>query len=266
VEPENLKNFIARPYGDAFFNKPGSVDHMNTPYDVLSVLHYGPGDFAKNDDPVLTYRHGLPGETWHRPNPEDPLSLIDQVELALAYDCADSLSKKNLVKYVHRNRKLNSMRIDTLENRMTETSARFDKLSQRGAYCGYQSGWSTGSSVITYNKLILSEGDAGTLDPATGVWTTNVPGLYEITWSLRNELTGDDDNWIYLYRNGQTIEESIHGSYIGQTTSSERVIAEQGGRTMLLHLAAGDTLTLRTGGFQGYAFNIHFCVMLQAAE
>ena len=37
MEPENLKNFIARPYGDAFFNKPGSVDHMNTPYDVLSV-------------------------------------------------------------------------------------------------------------------------------------------------------------------------------------------------------------------------------------
>ena len=38
--------------------------------------------------------------------------------------------------------------------------------------------WSAASSVIKYAKLMLSEGDAGTLDPATGVWTTNVPGLY----------------------------------------------------------------------------------------
>ena len=36
------------------------------------------------------------------------------VELALAYDCADLLTKKNLMDYVHRNWKLNSMRIDTL--------------------------------------------------------------------------------------------------------------------------------------------------------
>merc|ERR1719460_2945275 len=86
---------------------------------------------------VLTYRHGLPDETWHEPNPVDPLSLIDQVELALAYNCADSLTKKNLVDYAHRNRKLNSMRIDTLEestakeigelkDRLSENSARLD--------------------------------------------------------------------------------------------------------------------------------------------
>ena len=37
VEPGSLTNFNPRPYGDANFNKPGSVDHMNTPYDVLSV-------------------------------------------------------------------------------------------------------------------------------------------------------------------------------------------------------------------------------------
>ena len=29
---------------------------------------------------LLTYRHGLPDETWHEPNPVDPLSLIDQVK------------------------------------------------------------------------------------------------------------------------------------------------------------------------------------------
>ena len=29
---------------------------------------------------VMTYRHGLPDETWHEPDPQDPLSLIDQVK------------------------------------------------------------------------------------------------------------------------------------------------------------------------------------------
>ena len=42
----------------------------------------------------------------------------------------------------------------------------------------FRGGWSNTDSVITYDKLLLSEGDAGTLDPATGVWTTNVPGLF----------------------------------------------------------------------------------------
>ena len=39
VKTEDEKSFIPRPYGveDASYNQPGSVDHMNTPYDVLSV-------------------------------------------------------------------------------------------------------------------------------------------------------------------------------------------------------------------------------------
>ena len=41
----------------------------------------------------------------------------------------------------------------------------------------FRDGWSTANSVIKYQKLMLSEGDAGALDPDTGVWTTNVPGL-----------------------------------------------------------------------------------------
>ena len=41
----------------------------------------------------------------------------------------------------------------------------------------FRGGVSTASSVIKYDKLLLSEGDAGTLDPDTGLWTTNVAGL-----------------------------------------------------------------------------------------
>ena len=35
---------------------------------------------SKNGEEVLGYLHGLPDQTWHEPNPEDPLSLIDQVK------------------------------------------------------------------------------------------------------------------------------------------------------------------------------------------
>ena len=44
IEPGEEKNFKKRPPGtSAFFKKgSGSVDTKNTPYDVLSLLHYGP--------------------------------------------------------------------------------------------------------------------------------------------------------------------------------------------------------------------------------
>jgi len=149
----------------------------------------------------------------------------------------------------------------------TELQENMDRLSQRGAYCGYQEIWSTASSVIKYSKLMLSEGDAGALVPDTGVFRASEQGLFQINWSLFNKLKGGDDNYIYLYRNGKMIWESLHGSFIDKTTSSKRVIAEMGGRTMLLRLAAGDTLTLRTSGtFHGEARRIQFCVMLLAGE
>ena len=43
----------------------------------------------------------------------------------------------------------------------------------------FRGGWHTPISVITYDKLLFSKGDAGTLNLATGVWTTNVAGLYD---------------------------------------------------------------------------------------
>ena len=42
--------------------------------------------FQNQIQKVLTYIHGLPDDTWKEPDPEDPLSLVDQVSFA------DSLS------------------------------------------------------------------------------------------------------------------------------------------------------------------------------
>ena len=40
-------------------------------------------DFSKNGEDVLTYLHGLPDQSWPEPDEEDPLSMIDQVKVAI---------------------------------------------------------------------------------------------------------------------------------------------------------------------------------------
>ena len=79
IEPGMEKNIEQRNFGQAdFFNK-GDVDHMNSPYDVSSLLHYGPQEFSKNGEDVLSFLHGQPDQTWPEPSPQDPLSLVDEV-------------------------------------------------------------------------------------------------------------------------------------------------------------------------------------------
>ena len=83
IHKENIalsrENFEQRNFGQAdFFNK-GDVDHMNFPYDVSSLLHYGPQEFSKNGEDVLSFLHGQPDQTWPEPSPQDPLSLVDEV-------------------------------------------------------------------------------------------------------------------------------------------------------------------------------------------
>ena len=52
-------------------------------------------DFSKNGEDVLTYLHGLPDQSWPEPDEEDPLSVIDQVKLAM-------LSGKNTSEFLGR--------------------------------------------------------------------------------------------------------------------------------------------------------------------
>ena len=42
IEAGKEKNFEKRPEGTSDLFEKGSVDSRNTPYDVLSLLHYGP--------------------------------------------------------------------------------------------------------------------------------------------------------------------------------------------------------------------------------
>ena len=42
IQPGKEKNFERKPQGTSDFFEKGSVNTRNTPYDVLSLLHYGP--------------------------------------------------------------------------------------------------------------------------------------------------------------------------------------------------------------------------------
>merc|ERR1712012_951029 len=101
------KNFEIRKHGTSDFFEKGNVNSKNTPYDVLSLLHYGPRDFSKNGEDVLNYLHGLPDQSWPEPDEEDPLSVIDQVELAMAYGC--KVNQEQLLQYIHFNRHHNTL-------------------------------------------------------------------------------------------------------------------------------------------------------------
>merc|ERR550532_3017997 len=113
--------FVKRPddYQDA---------SLHTPYDVLSVLHWGPLEGSKDGEAqVFTYLHDHPDSYWYWQDPSDPLSLVDQVKIALAYDCTNSLNNKKLVEYVHLNRNHNYMRIASIGKTLEEMIARQDE-------------------------------------------------------------------------------------------------------------------------------------------
>merc|ERR1712037_988796 len=97
------------------------------------------------------------------------------------------------------------------------------RLSIRGAQCGYRLLWSSSSSTINYERLLLDTG-RGSLDISSGEWTAEEKGLYQVSWSLRN--VPGPDNRIYLYKNGAQLPESLHASW---TYGAD--IAEQGGRS-----------------------------------
>merc|ERR1719507_255979 len=81
---------------------------------------------SKNGEAVINPRYGVL-EDWPEPDPEDPLSLIDKVELSLAYKCTDDLSNERILDYIHHNRLNNAQRITFIEN---EIGGRTDEVEK----------------------------------------------------------------------------------------------------------------------------------------
>jgi len=154
----------------------------------------------------------------------------------------------------------NQNKISALEGNVT----RHDKGVY---YCGYQDNtWSKGAT-ITYQSLVTSYHSSGVgsggLDTSTGVFTAPLQGVYTVTWSLY----ADNDDWdpavqIYLYKNGNRMDESYHRSYY---TGPSGQVWDQGGRSLVLQLAEGDTVKLYCENCSAGVYRITFCISMEKA-
>merc|ERR1711892_1621336 len=127
--------------------------------------------------------------------------------------------------------------------------------------CGSHSSLSITSQTIPYDSLLYSSTntEGGGLDIATGVFTSPWPGSYTVTWSLTAQDGAGEFVHIYLRKNGQNIDESLHKSYY---TGPSGEVGDQGGRTLVLHLDMGDTLDLYSYDCSAAIYRTTFCVSL----
>ena len=134
--------------------------------------------------------------------------------------------------------------------------------------CAWRENWLKDDRVITYNRLTLNEMSGGStsnvtggLDINTGVFTVpqGFSGVWAVTYSIRSLTFNDEKNWVWLYTNGEEIEESFLNAYYISGTFGE--VSSLGSRTLYMRLEAGDTVTLRTGQ-TGELFQITLCFQL----
>merc|ERR1711935_637988 len=131
--------------------------------------------------------------------------------------------------------------------------------------CGYKASAST-QGPLPFDYLFYSSTNqpTGGIDLESGVFTSPFPGTYTITWSFYSEET-NRYVFIYLNKNGEQIYESLHYSY-HHDSSKYSVIAEQGGRTMILHLDMGETVSLDYDRGEAIIYRLMFCVSLSSYD
>jgi len=151
---------------------------------------------------------------------------------------------------------------DVMDNK--EDIARHDKGVY---YCGYRYNTNSKGATITYSHLVTSYHSSGVgsggLNRYTGVFTAPLRGLYTATWSLvaRNSA-GESAVEIYLYLNGNRMDRSKHVSYY---TGHSGHVSDQGGRSLVLQLAEGDTVKLYCEDCSAMVGQITFCISMEKA-
>ena len=129
-------DFKKRNSGNSEWFDPGDVDTQNTPFDFQSVLLYPPAlsgskSISKNGEKTLKYNAPLIQSWPNFPPNEEPLTVIDTVELGLAYSC--KLSQETIVQYIHYNRLSSTQKISVLESKtkLLEQTVEDQKVSCR---------------------------------------------------------------------------------------------------------------------------------------
>ena len=151
--------------------------------------------------------------------------------------------------------------MERLRGRMTETEETDLQLREVvdqvrnplfAFQCAWQDGWNTDNAIITYDRLTYDDMSGGSIynvtggmDISTGVYKVGhgFSGVWTVSWSFKSfQKNGNTKSTVFLYLNGQEIEESHHGTY----NSNSGEVATMGGKTLHLRLEEGDEVTLRT--------------------
>jgi len=131
--------------------------------------------------------------------------------------------------------------------------------------CGSHTAWLSGSMTIPYTSLLYSSTntEGGGLDISTGVFTAPHGGSYTVYWDTAVGMESEGRVYIDLQKNGVNIEESRTYSYYGGPSGN---VWDQGGRTIVLYLAVGDTLQLYKDIGDGEIDHTTFCVSLTTPD
>ena len=88
----------------------------------------------------------------------------------------------------------------------------------------------------------------------SGIFTVPVSGVWRISFSLTSNVHSGQQNYAFLYFNGDQLDETEHhiGTEVGDVDST-------GGRVIILEASAGDSINLRATLVQRELWRINFC-------
>merc|ERR1711915_875653 len=156
--------------------------------------------------------------------------------------------------------------VDEMASKNSELTKELSLLKNAPFYhlCVYQRSTSAKSSVMTFEKQLYMECnlcDDADFNLNTGVYTNGWPGTYTVSWnSWVMAYHGTNGARIYLRKNGQIINEAIQHSYFSRDNGG--YMEEQGGRTMLIRMDAGNILDLFCYDCSNGVYDITFTISL----
>jgi len=137
--------------------------------------------------------------------------------------------------------------------------------------CAYRGTWTAANSIVNYDRITVEfnnsnrpGGGDGTMNIETGVFTTVTSGYYIVTFSAHVYVHPGEYTTMWLYHNGVQLEESLFETAM-HVGSGDDYIRDQGSRTVILHLLAGDTLDLRTINNSYKVYRTTLCLYMAPA-
>ena len=126
--------------------------------------------------------------------------------------------------------------------------------------CGYQVAWLDPDSVIKFQRVLFHQTNTeSALNITTGLFTARRGGVWRVEWSMVTEPEDEEEDNIFLARNGEKVPELSHYAvHVG----SEGWSAATGGRSVFLRLDDGDELSLVTDRCDGGVYGVLLCFSL----